>query len=206
MDTNLFHYTHIVFDLDNTVYTETDYLFESYKKIAQFAEIEYAIKYEDVFNFLSTTFIQSGRFQLFNQLLDTFDIPASAIAHFLDIMRTTEFTELIEPFPQVMNLMNTLRNQGKNLYVITNGNPVQQKNKVKHINWHGIAEAITFIYANEYAPKPDQTSFQQTKIKNHDLNKTIMIGDSETDLLFAKNVGIDFLNINQLINETPPNK
>ena len=65
-----------------------------------------------------------------------------------------------------MDLMTNLRNQGINLYIITNGNPIQQKNKVKHINWHGMVDNITFIYANEYMPKPDPTSFQQTKIQN----------------------------------------
>jgi HAD superfamily hydrolase (TIGR01549 family) len=206
MSPNLFHYTHIVFDLDNTVYTETDYLFESYRKIAQFAEKKYAVKRDDVLNFLKTTFIQSGRLQLFDKVLKTFDIPPSAITDFLDIMRTTEVAQLIEPLPEVMDLMTKLRNQGINLYIITNGNPIQQKNKVKHINWHGMVDNIIFIYANEYMPKPDPTSFQQTKIQNHDLCKTLMIGDSESDFLFAKNVGIDFLNINQLINETHSNK
>jgi HAD superfamily hydrolase (TIGR01549 family) len=193
-------------DRDNTVYTETDYLFESYRKIAQFAEKKYAVKRDDVLNFLKTTFIQSGRLQLFDKVLKTFDIPPSAITDFLDIMRTTEVAQLIEPLPEVMDLMTKLRNQGINLYIITNGNPTQQKNKVKHINWHGMVDNITFIYANEYMPKPDPTSFQQTKIQNHDLCKTLMIGDSESDFLFAKNVGIDFLNINQLINETHSNK
>jgi HAD superfamily hydrolase (TIGR01549 family) len=83
--------------------------------------------------------------------------------------------------------------------VITNGNPQQQKNKIKQINWQGLDSKIRFILANEFIPKPNPGSFKETNIKQTELSQTVYIGDSNTDEEFAANIGIAFIHINLVL-------
>ncbi|MBK7636811.1 MAG: HAD hydrolase-like protein [Saprospiraceae bacterium] len=68
--------------------------------------------------------------------------------------------------------------------VITNGNVIQQKNKINSINWHGLKSKINFIFANEHAPKPDPSSFNFVK-EQINFKMAVYIGDSLSDEEFA---------------------
>ncbi len=53
-------------------------------------------------------------------------------------------------------------------------NPIQQKNKVKQIDWLGNESSIDFFYANEIKPKPSIDIFE-LKIKNNLVEILILI-------------------------------
>lgn len=195
-------YKNFIFDLDDTIYDEKAYLFPCYQEIAMYLHEKLGSNQFVIYEFLEKTFLQQGRTSLFNHLVNEFSIPESEIDQFLEIMRTIRLKNRLEPFSAVKDLLCQLSKSDKRLFVITNGNPQQQKNKVAQIKWYNLSNQITFVYANEHRKKPAASAFEATNIQANELAQTVMIGDSETDFLFAENVGIDFLNINYILHET----
>ena len=55
----------LIFDLDDTIYLETQFLFRVYKEIANTA---INVNPNVIYNFLKKTFTQDGRKNLFNKL------------------------------------------------------------------------------------------------------------------------------------------
>ena len=105
-------------------------------------------------------------------------------------------------FSPIYNILPKIIDQSKMVFVITNGNIIQQKNKVRNIEWNLLDESLIFVYANEFKKKPSNKCFNYIK-KKYLLSKdsTIMIGDSLIDKKFAKNSGISFMFINEFINK-----
>jgi FMN phosphatase YigB (HAD superfamily) len=191
-------YTHIIFDLDNTLYDECHYLFGGYQEIGFFLQKTYSLEPDQITASLIEWYMHQGRHQLFQRLCEKFNLPKKIIPQLLHILRTVSFSQPIELYPWAQRLLPQLISAEKKLYVITNGTPTQQQNKINHLNWGEMSTHIQFILANEYAAKPNSNSFLLTKIPTSEKGHTVFIGDSEVDMEFAQNTGIHFIHVSKV--------
>ena len=183
-------YDVVLFDLDNTLYAEKDYLHSAYRSIGlHLNQLNGRLDSKKIADFLINTFDQYGREQLFNKLIDQFQIKEAGIDQFLNWMREVALDEKLVLYPTSHELLLGALAHSK-VFVITNGNVRQQENKVNQIDWCGLRKHIDIIYANATQPKPDPASFRSLNIATD--KKCLYIGDTESDQLFAKNCGIDF--------------
>lgn len=194
------NYDYLIFDLDDTLYPEIQYLDGAYKKIANFLAQNTNINSKKIYNYLTLQFSESGRHLLFDRLLSNFNIDSAFLPEMLKVLRTFKPKKEILLYSKIYKILPVLISNSKFAFVVTNGNVEQQKNKVKNINWGNLNESLIFIYANKLNKKPSTESFNFIK-KKYFINpkKTVMIGDSNTDKEFAENCNIDFLHITQLL-------
>jgi HAD superfamily hydrolase (TIGR01549 family) len=213
---NIFqNYDIILFDLDDTLYPEVEYLQAAFGAIGLLFEKEYALNALQVEDFLTTTFAKKGRQSLFNQCFNHFEeeiqgkkrentegvlVENTFVEQCLTILRTVEIREKIRFYPFVYKVVPELLKQGKQIFIITNGNVRQQKNKVKHLMWNGMDASITIVFANEFAPKPSPKVFTDFLEPHFQLKnkKIVFAGDAETDAEFSRNIGVDFLHVDSL--------
>jgi putative hydrolase of the HAD superfamily len=181
----------LIFDLDNTIYNERKFLFTAYQNVSKQLAKNYACSEEDTFNFLISTFNLSGRYKVFDKLQGHLKIKDQMfLSTCLTVLRTTVVFPKIDPYIYFIKYLKARKSDP--IIIITNGNPEQQKNKVKSINWR--TGKLKVIYSNLHMPKPSPESFFYLK-EEYLLKRPIYIGDSPDDLFFAKNCGIDFINI-----------
>jgi HAD superfamily hydrolase (TIGR01549 family) len=185
-----------LFDLDNTLFRETDYLFPAYKKIADYLSKKRNLNAEAIEKYLTHTFLNEGREKLFNKLLAQFSVPESEMGNILAPLRDTQISNKISLYPEMEIFIRDLVSHEKNVLVVTNGNVQQQKCKVQNIDWKGLDRNIEFVYAAALKPKPDRAAFDYLqKLKGVVKEKSVMIGDTETDSAFAQNAGIHFVSV-----------
>lgn|SRR6185312_8191870 len=181
----------LIFDLDNTIYDERKFLFQAYKNVSKHLAKTYDCVEADTFNFLKSTFSLSGRYKIFDKLQEHLQINGETfLTTCLSVLRTTVVSPKINPYSYFIKYLKAQKNSP--IIIITNGTPEQQKNKVKSINWE--TGTVKIICSNLYMPKPSPESFFKLK-QEYPLKTPIYIGDSVEDSLFAKNCGIDFINI-----------
>lgn len=217
---NFQNYDTIIFDLDDTLYPEIDYLKPAFKAIGKAFEAKYAINALEIEQFLIQTFEKKGRSMLFNKCFNHFlktenqgeneaenrqnteggYFEKNMIKDCLLILRTVDIKEKIPLFPHVYDLIPQLLAEKKQIFVLTNGNPQQQRNKIAHLDWQNLDTHITFVFANEFAPKPSPSVFSDFLEPNFPIKtkKTLFVGDAETDAEFSQNVGFDFLHVDYL--------
>lgn len=189
-----------IFDLDNTIYKEEDYLFQAYKAIAaKFAEILPDQSKNELFRILKDLYLKEGREKLFDKFLKIVCLDNSYLPDCLKILRSFVPEKPIEINKKVKKVLTSLKRLGKSVFILTNGNIVQQKNKIKHIRWDGLDKQIGFVFANEIEPKPSPAGvFHILKITGIQVEKTILIGDSDIDQACAQNSGIQYLDVMHL--------
>lgn len=190
----------IIFDLDNTLILEEDYLFEAYKNIAIYLGEKHLIKYSEIEHYLINQFRQNGRLNLFDKMLNEFDIYPQEIAYILKILREFEPDKKINLIHDMSIILKQLKHFNIPYVILTNGNPVQQKNKINNICWDSLLPDV--IYANDIEPKPSTASFMKYLLTSNQTNtkdEILMIGDSVVDKLFAKNFGCKFINVSDIL-------
>lgn len=195
---DLLEFDTVIFDLDNTIYDERQYLFKAYEQIARFCKSNFNIGFEESYEFLTNSFIREGRKQLFNKFCDKFNLELDKIGEFLGILRSVELDAKLLPFDYFIPLCRKLFYHNIQVAIITNGNPEQQINKMKQIEFNGLINSSHLIFANDTNPKPAIDSFLQLKDKIQ-INKALYIGDSTVDYYFALNCEIPFLNVVNLM-------
>lgn len=192
-----YNYSLVVFDLDDTLYKETDYLFSAYHEIEQYVSRKAHIPFDKLSGFLKTSFLSRGREGLFDVFLSCFGIEGRVEkSEMLEILRTHTCT--LSLYPQSESLLAELHKSGRGLAILTNGNLIQQKNKIRCLNLCETHPYIDVVYAAEVGTKPSPNGLFVIAERNKiDIKKIAFVGDSRIDEETSKNAGVDFYYIDK---------
>jgi len=196
---NIDSFSLFVFDLDDTLYRETEFLFSAYGEMANYVASRNGGNAEQYKSYLCKSFVEDGRGRLFDKFIANFHLDEVVnVGSLLHIMR--EHKCELHLFPQAKLLLNYLLEAGKQVFILTNGNVEQQQNKVEGLSLPRLYPQIGVIYSNAIEPKPSPKGLEQilsqTGISKH---RSVFIGDSSTDEQTAKNAGMCFLDIKNII-------
>ncbi|HTD97660.1 MAG TPA: HAD hydrolase-like protein [Mucilaginibacter sp.] len=188
------HVNAFIFELDDVLYPEEDYLFQVYYLFTAFLEYTELIDAKEATNLMIDTYLSKGKEDVFDVLKEKFGIDEKYRFNFNHLNKTAQLPLKLLLYPGMLTLLQEIVIDRKNIFVVTNGNPEQQLNKIKQTEWNGLENYLTCYFADEIAPKPE-TDCIDLLIKNHNLQRRniLMIGNSDTDLRCAEACGIDYL-------------
>ncbi len=188
-----------VFDLDNTLYPEKDYLFQVYYMIGQFIEYHETYDHQIITKYLINEFEKSGRAHIFDKLIEQFSLKKEYIDNCIRLLRTARLPLKLLLYKEAEWMLNELKDKQKLIFILTNGAPEQQYNKITQIEWNGLQKHIICYYANEMVPKPAPDGLLKI-MSDHQLRakELVFIGDADIDENCANAAGIDFVYINEL--------
>lgn len=175
-------YDLLIFDLDGTLFDDSQYFDEVNEQIGSYIFNKYEIGSYKITSFLSAglTYSQMDEHFGFHELDKC-----------LEIRRSCKMPFEMRLDPDIEELLH--KRKGKHIFtVLTNGNKQQQENKIKQIKWPFLFDVF---YANPQKPDPSGVFEIQ---KKYGLLNCLMIGNEETDRQCAKNAKIDFIFVNEL--------
>lgn len=192
-------YKVILFDLDDTLYLERDYVYSGYRVVASFLEKKYNLS-------LKTTYLKmidlskESYDNVFNRLFDAYNIKAGndEIKKIIEIYKNhIPNIDLCEDSRKILE--NLLKKDIK-LGLITDGDSVQQRNKIKGLDIEKYFEKI--IITDELAPnrefwKPSKKAFEiMIDFFKEEPKNILYVGDNlNKDPFGALEVGINFKQI-----------
>jgi putative hydrolase of the HAD superfamily len=201
----LVKYKHIYFDLDRTLWDFDNNARETFLEIFQNRNLDSIFGSFEVFYFIYNKHndilwkdyregkIEKSvlRWKRFALTLEEFGVSDDKLAQqigddYVNISPTKK-----QLFPYTHETLSYLKKKYK-LYIITNGFSEIQSDKLKNCN---LDQYFTGLITSEDAgaQKPSPVIFEHAlKLANAERNESLMIGDDlETDILGAKNTGID---------------
>lgn len=189
-----------IFELDNVIYPEKDYLYQVYYLFAGLMEYTALTDAKEMTDLMVSTYNTSGSVSVFDAVKEKFGVDEKHRANFYHLLRTAKLPLNLLVYKNVLSLMQEIIVDRKKLFIVTNGDPQQQLNKVKYIEWNGLEQYLTCYFADEFMPKPEPDVIDRL-IKEHDLQRRdlVMIENSATDRLCAAACGVDCLNISEFL-------
>lgn len=163
----------IVFDLDDTLYSERDYVLSGKHAVREAVQRVFDVDVGDAFleiesDFLTEACILAG-------------LPISAKETLLWIYRT--HTPQIEPRASVLNVLDKIRKNGDNVCILTDGRALTQRLKVKALQLD-----VDGVYVSEEngAEKPDPVGYQRI-MSDFPADTFFYIGDNPKKDFIAPN-------------------
>jgi len=189
-----------IFELDNVLYPEKDYLFQVYYLFAALLEYVELTDSKAATDLMVSTYLEKGKDVVFDAVKEKFQLKESYRANFEHLLITANIPLKLLLYKNMLDLLQEIVVDRKKLFIVTNGDPAQQLNKIKHTEWHGLEKYLICYFANETSPKPEPDVLHLI-LKEHDLQRRdlVMIGNAEVDLRSAEACGIDYLNATQFL-------
>ena len=185
----------LIFDLDDTLYYEKEYVLGGFKEVCSYLSMKYCIDSKELYDKCEKILSTYGRGKIFNILCSEYNLKEDVL-NLVEIYRNSKpELDLYEDSKYIL----ALAEQRKiNLGIITDGCAKVQWNKIKSLNLETIVDKI--IVTDDYGEgfgKPNKRSY--IDIMNYFNvigNECIYIGDNpKKDFIGAKELGFKTIRI-----------
>lgn len=188
-------YQAILFDLDETLYAEVDYVRSGFAQVAERIAALADADFGQVLTFMEAELARVGRGRVFDAALSHFGLEASAelVSELVELYRSHE--PYIRLFDDADGLLTRL--QGKvQLGLVTDGLPQMQWAKIRALELDERMAAIVCTWEHDL-PKPDPGGFRLAMERlGTQAEQTLIIGDRpDHDLAAAQALGCDAVRI-----------
>lgn len=183
-------YDAVIFDLDDTLVLELDFIKSGFQAVAQWLKRNFRISAPKADQLLLDLYYQEKK-GVFDRFLSLYNINEPGIVEEMVSVYKTHFPRL-RFLPDAQFVVDTLKKRGSKLGIITDGDPVTQQNKIRAAQGDKYFDVIIFsdLYGIENrkpSPVPYLVCLNQLGITDYE--KAVYVGD---------NLGKDFVTPNRL--------
>ena len=189
-----------IFELDNVIYPEKDYLFQVYYLFTSVLEYTDLLDAKAATQVMVDAYLAGEKDRAFDILQEKYNVDEKYRANYDNLILTAKLPLKLLLYKSVLDFMQEIVINRKKIFIVTDGNPIQQLNKIKQTEWHGLEAYLTCYFTYETKPKPATDSIELL-MSDHNLQRrdVLVIGATETDSLCAEACGVDYISVSELI-------
>ena len=190
-----------IFELDDVLYPERDYLLQVYYLFSNFIEFtETFPPASDLIEFFKKSYEHHGDDGIFDRAKEVFGINEKYRANFDRLYFTARLPLKLLLFSNVLTLLQEIVIDRKDIFIVTHVKPEIQMNKIMQTEWNGLEKYLKVYYAQEINQKPESDVLSYILKEHNLLRKDLLIlGNALTDKEFALSSGVDYLNVSEFI-------
>lgn len=191
-----------VFELDDVLYPEKDYLLQVYYLFAQFIEYGEQLNATEILQFMQEKHLAEGPEDVFTQTVAKFNIPLKYQVNFDLLLQNARLPLKLLIFNKMLNFLQEIVAKGKQLFLFVSRDPAMQLNKIRQIEWNGLEQNLLVYFAAEIGEKPSAAGLELI-LEKHGLKREelLFVGREGLDQECALNAKIDFLAVDKLLQD-----
>lgn len=181
---------YVIFDLDDTLYNEKEYVKSAFRNVAEYLFEEHLINKDEVYSKMIELLESDGRGKIFDYIIEEYGIDEE-VQKLVEVYRDT--MPEIELYGDARECLDILTERGIKTAIITDGCSKVQHRKIESLR---LEDKIDFIIVTDDlkdAAKPSIIPFEKVKeyFGIEDAGSSIYIGDNpKKDFIGARNVGM----------------
>ncbi len=190
----------VIFGLDNVLYPEKDYLLQVYYLFSEFMSYTEQLAAKEILAFMTEEYTAHGEISIFDKTAEKFNINQKYKENFILLHQNARLPLKLLLYQQVLTFLQALVVERINIFLLVDGKPEIQINKIKQLEWHGLEQHLKVFFTEEFEAKPSIASLEFI-IQQHQYstNELLIVGLDKKDEQFAATAGIDFLNLKNLL-------
>ena len=180
----------IVFDLDDTLYDEIEYVKSCFKEVSNYFSYKFKIDKNLIYNYMIQDLETNGRGKIFDNMLENFKIYSKENIKKAILVYRTHKPNIVLPQEsiEVLSYYNSLKIP---IYIVTDGNKIVQNRKIEALGVRKYIKKdfITHRYGLKHS-KPSTYCFEKiAKLEKVEYKDIVYIGDNPNkDFVNIKNI------------------
>ncbi|MDX4012119.1 HAD family hydrolase [Aliarcobacter skirrowii] len=189
----------IVFDLDDTLYDEIEYVKSGFIQVANYFSYEFEIDKNLIYNYMIQDLETNGRGKIFDNMLENFKIYSKENIKKAILVYRTHKPNIVLPQEsiEVLRYYNSLKIP---IYIVTDGNKIVQNNKIEalKIRKYIKKDFITHRYGIKNSKPSTYCFLKIAQNENVEFRDIVYIGDNPNkDFVNIKKIGFRTIRIVQ---------
>lgn len=191
------HKSTIIFELDNVLIPQKDYDLQVYYLFANFIEyLEAFPPAVDVIDFTQKRYQLHGNLNMFEEISKTFGIDTKYQENLALLFTNAKLPLKLLLYKEVLELLQELTINRKQIFIFTKGNPKQQLNKITQTEWNGLEKYLKVYFRDELNAEFNFEGLSYILEENKiTANEVLLISNQEIDRVLALDFGIDYMHI-----------
>lgn len=189
-----------VFGLDDVVYPQKDYLLQVYYLFSEFLSYTEQLDASKILAFMKREYEHNGANEIFEKTAMEFSIDDKYKTNFELLHQNARLPLKLLLYKNILEFLQAIVLEKKDVFLLVDGDPLQQLNKIKQMEWHDIGQHLKVYFTAEFGPKPAKESVEFI-MREHQLQKQdiLLIGNDAVDESFAAKIGVDYLPLKKLM-------
>ncbi|QDW24081.1 HAD family hydrolase [Pedobacter sp. KBS0701] len=183
----------VIFELDNVLFPEKDYLLQVYYLFAQFIEYTEQKNAQPIINFMQAEYENNGTDVLFEKTAKQFGIDEKYKYNFDLLHLNARLPLKLLLFKNMLEFMQELVVNRKQIFIVTAGNPEQQLNKIKQTEWNGLEQYLTVYFVNELGQSKAEIFQNILNSNNLSPNQALVVGANKFDEQQSKLINLPYI-------------
>ena len=188
----------VIFDLDDTLYLEKDYVISGFKCVAEYLSKKLSIGSKQIFEEFFVLF-EENRYNVFNRFFNIHNIfEEHLLTECVEVYRN-HYPD-IKLIPEAINVLKWLKANNYKIGLLTDGRPEGQRNKIRALNLEKFCDCINItdeLGGIRYR-KPNEIPYKiilnELKVKPEE---AIYVGDNPAkDFISANKLGLITIMVN----------
>ena len=129
------------FELDDVLFPRQDYLLQVYYLFGNFYEFtEGTVKANDLAQLMKKVYLYHGEEKVFDTIKEVYGVSEKYRENLERLKANAQIPLRLELFDAAKLLLKQLFESEKNVVILTKGNPIEQLNKLKFLNWDTLTD------------------------------------------------------------------
>ena len=182
----------LLFDLDDTLYPEKQYIFQGFWAVSNYIGDKFSIDKKQIYLQIISLF-RNGSNKVIDDIILELKLNENPF-FLLDVYRRSQ--RRLSFYSEVKTALKHLKEDGNDIILLTNGNSEAQWNKIKILEADELFDEIYVLddFGKEFW-KPSTLILKKiyNVHKGKELCEYVLVGNNSEDLQFAINAGIGFI-------------
>ena len=183
----------VIFELDDVLFPEKDYLLQVYYLFAQFIEYTEQKSAQPILDFMRSECENNGAEKLFEKTANQFGIDPKYKYNFDLLHQNARLPLKLLLYKNMLEFMQELVVDRKQIIIVTAGNPEQQLNKIKQTEWNGLEQYLTVYFVEELGQSKAEIFQNILNSSNLSPNQALVVGANKIDEQQSKLINLPYI-------------
>lgn len=183
----------VIFELDDVLFPEKDYLLQVYYLFAQFIEYTEQKSAQPILEFMRAEYENNGVEKLFEKTANQFGIDVKYGYNFDLLHQNARLPLKLLLYKNMLEFMQELVVDRKKIFIVTNGHPEQQLNKIKQTEWNGLEQYLTVYFTHELNQSKAEIFQNILNSNNLSVNEALVVGANKFDEQQSRLINLPYI-------------
>lgn len=183
----------VIFELDDVLFPEKDYLLQVYYLFAQFIEYTEQKNAQPIIAFMQGEYEHNGTSEIFEKTAKQFGIDEKYRYNFDLLHLNARLPLKLLLYKNMLEFMQELVINRKQIFIVTAGNPDQQLNKIRQTEWNGLEQYLTVYFTEELNQSKSEIFQNILNSNNLSPNHALVVGANKFDEQQSRLINLPYI-------------